>query len=1385
MKRVLKLTLLTMAFILALCGSALAAAGDELDAGFYGIGSAEGVSITALDANGSEVSAVAAETGDTTVTYYEGAVKLSVTASVEAEEGDEFLVLLVDGDELPAAGDSTIRYIDQVSGEIDFTVYPTVDGIKSATEMTLFITSNQEGFETISVPVGFAPDGAFVEAAARYIADVELNVTTRNAMVYGATAYLDCTAKAEAGAEGAAAGEPLSGVIKLVVEGDGYSKTYDVEGYHNTLSIPTIGMNAGTYTVTAVLEDETCMYGGASAPCSFTLAPLEVNVVWSGMELTYNGEVQAPSAVVADGEAVEGETVVLAVSGGQKNAGTHTATATIARVDGGNANPANYVLDGDTCDFHIAGLPVELTGMPGNIVLVNEETVKFKAAAGPSAAKAKVSYAIEDESIAKVTVSSGTATVSGIANGVTNLVVTAATTVANYETTVAKIPVVVMAQPVASITVEGQMGESTLEYTEFNEIVVNAVIRPDQEGFVIAKDEDTDEYKIKTAEIEGMTIEAQVREVTDVFGDLGYEIDVNIYEGTVLRGTRTYSVGYGLEHFYVGIGMNNEVNELDGLVDAVYSGLPEGADYAISVAAANRYAEGEIVENAFIEITTVGVELAAYSNRYEITGTYTAWVYDVETGVRGAILVEDVPFTAIEGEVAITAPFALGTDLAVVKHVDGEGDTTYQQAEVNEDGYYTFTTSDFTGTFEAIEPVVEIMLDDVVVTEDEIGQGKNMTYTAAVGPDGVIESGIVWELGTITNPDGTEYTGAAKNIVTLSKGKVTINKKAPAGTLIEVKAVAAVDASIVGTLTVEVAPTAGKLAIFEDGAAITKTTFGAREMGSDTLTLTAGMADLAGAPMEGALDIEWSSAKATVATVDENGVITAVAPGSAKITAAATIDGKAYKASATVTVTQLPETLTIIPGEAEVAEGKNMTLKVEMDPIPTNKNVTWEIVGAWTDDSKTVEVEDTSTIATLSKGKVTGKSAGIVEVKAVSAADPAVEGTCIVTVIPASLYHNSITVFDENDAKVTKLSLGFNSDYTGSAALYPVVYNSSKQPIEGAAFTWTTSDDEVAIVDDGVVTAVGAGSAKITATSSQGKAATVTVSVVQAPDAVIVTDSNGIHMDGATLMLGQGQKATVKAVVLPEGIKNNKVVWETEDKSVVSVSSGKLTVNKKAAAGTEITITAKSQADAGISDSFTVRVTPMPGKAAIFFNGAAATKATFTVNELGETMTLTAGMSDLAGAPMASDLDFTWTSAKPAVATVDEDGMITAVGTGSAKITATAYDANGKKITVSCTVTVALAATEVTTTSPIANGVLPGKSVTLKATAARFEDGGTKNLAGNKKVVWSIEGDEDITVSTSGKVKVAKTAEAGDTAYVTATAADGMGAKLVFTITVI
>lgn len=83
----------------------------------------------------------------------------------------------------------------------------------------------------------------------------------------------------------------------------------------------------------------------------YTISKREVMVVWTDTEIEYTGEIISPTAT-ADSK-VEGETITLAVTGGETAPGTHTAIASIAEVVGGQAKVSNYNLTNISTEFKI------------------------------------------------------------------------------------------------------------------------------------------------------------------------------------------------------------------------------------------------------------------------------------------------------------------------------------------------------------------------------------------------------------------------------------------------------------------------------------------------------------------------------------------------------------------------------------------------------------------------------------------------------------------------------------------------------------------------------------------------------------------------------------------------------------------------------------------------------------------------------------------------------------------------------------------------------------------------------------------------------------------------------------------------------------------------
>lgn len=186
---------------------------------------------------------------------------------------------------------------------------------------------------------------------------------------------------------------------------------------------------------------------------------------------------------------------------------------------------------------------------------------------------------------------------------------------------------------------------------------------------------------------------------------------------------------------------------------------------------------------------------------------------------------------------------------------------------------------------------------------------------------------------------------------------------------------------------------------------------------------------------------------------------------------------------------------------------------------------------------------------------------------------------------------------------LNQTSLALNID--GSTTLTATV---SPSNATDKSVTWTTSNASVATVSGGKVTAVGGGTATITATASGGQKATCTVTVSQ--------PLTGISLPSSSLSIAAGASAQITPVFTPSNATNKKVAWTSSNSSVASVdASGNVTALKPGVT----TITAKA-ADGGFTASCVVKVTsktravflkinpeaePMPYYATVLYYGLA------------------------------------------------------------------------------------------------------------------------------------------------------------------------------------
>lgn len=214
---------------------------------------------------------------------------------------------------------------------------------------------------------------------------------------------------------------------------------------------------------------------------------------------------------------------------------------------------------------------------------------------------------------------------------------------------------------------------------------------------------------------------------------------------------------------------------------------------------------------------------------------------------------------------------------------------------------------------------------------------------------------------------------------------------------------------------------------------------------------------------------------------------------------------------------------------------------------------------------------------------------------------------------------------------------------------------------------WSSSDNKIATVSNGKVTAMSAGKAKITAETINGKKASCDITV-KLPDTAVTA----VKLNKTSLVLTKGQSSVLTAEVEPSNATNKTITWTSSNTSVASVSGGKVTA---LSAGTAV-ITAKSNNGKTASCTVTVK-NPAVNATSIKLDKTA------TGLGVGETITLRATTNP-------SNATVTWTSSNTSVVTVS-NGKITGKKVGTATITA----ASGN-VRATCSVTVKAAPTSVT-----------------------------------------------------------------------------------------
>lgn len=403
--------------------------------------------------------------------------------------------------------------------------------------------------------------------------------------------------------------------------------------------------------------------------------------------------------------------------------------------------------------------------------------------------------------------------------------------------------------------------------------------------------------------------------------------------------------------------------------------------------------------------------------------------------------------------------------------------------------------------------------------------------------------------------------------------------------------------------------------------------------------------------------VTWKTENDAVATVDNNGTVTAVSPGTVTVSAVVSTKKTEVSFPCTVTVNLNTTPLTSIAFSASVyslGEGQTIDLNNEIIFYPTNaanRALTWK--------------SSNPSIATVLNGVVAPASEGVTTVTA-SSADGSIVATCMIRVSEIAIDATGIS-FEQTEIYLTE----------GRTML--LTAKVTPENATGYSIVWTSSDPTVATVSNGAVTAIAEGHSTITARLVAGGTEYSATCVVMVEEAGGVTvPATKVQLSPSNMTVEGNSKGSFHfdVTVTPANC-TEAPIWSTNRDDLIEIDpeTGEFnivdTLKGKDSVSVLITCTV------GEIQSTAV-VTIKPAKAELLIIGSG--------ENLYDRAPLNSEKLDVAIVDDNDTPSVTWKSSDTTIATVAEDGTVTAKKAGTCTITATYKD--DPTVTATYTVTV-------------------------------------------------------------------------------------------------
>ena len=215
----------------------------------------------------------------------------------------------------------------------------------------------------------------------------------------------------------------------------------------------------------------------------------------------------------------------------------------------------------------------------------------------------------------------------------------------------------------------------------------------------------------------------------------------------------------------------------------------------------------------------------------------------------------------------------------------------------------------------------------------------------------------------------------------------------------------------------------------------------------------------------------------------------------------------------------------------ELEIGNSATLIATVMPLDaTNQNISW--------------LSSDESIVTVDNGVVTAVSQGNATV-VVTTEDGSYSATCEITVSEAIIHVESVSIVEEFILiEVGQEPMQLTVEVTPSNAT-------------DSSVTWTSGDETIATVENGIVTPIAEGTTTIVVTTVDGGYTDTCEVYVSIP--VVNVDSVELNLSEINIVLGNTDFPNLEATVSPSDATYSEIIWTSSDETVVTVDNGVLT----------------------------------------------------------------------------------------------------------------------------------------------------------------------------------------------------------------------------------